>query len=100
MANACVKKEKNINLLEYNLGIYTMYWSCWGINYIKIEHKKLKVVMRNIILYVIIVVNFRWKSLCENKHILIKHTDNYHSINKDKKDPGYVICPVCFEDMK
>ena len=32
-------------------------------------------------------------------HPLIKHVDNYHSINKDKNDPWYVICPVCFNGM-
>ena len=88
-------------ILEYHLGIYTMCWSCGEIHDINIEHKKTKAGNPKYHFTCNNCGEFWVKNHCaEHKHTLIKHTDNYHSINKGKKDPWYVICPVCFEGMK
>lgn len=88
-------------ILEYHLGMYDMCWSCGEVDditkkdettaggYPKYHYKCNK------------CDEFWVKNHCRtpNQHKLIKHKNNYHTINKDKKDPWYVTCPICFNGI-
>lgn len=89
-------------ILEYHLGMYNMCWSCGEVEDIKVEEKK---TAGGYIKYHYTCNKcdeFWVKNHCRTpqQHKLIKHIDNYHYINKDKKDPWYVTCPICFNGME
>lgn len=88
-------------ILEYHFGMYDICWNCGEVEDIKKEQKRTQA--GNIKYhYTCNKCNDFWvKNHCREDihHPLIKHVDNYHSINKDKNDPWYVICPVCFNGM-
>lgn len=89
-------------ILEYHLNLYTMCWTCGEIHNIEVKDKR---TISGALKYHFTCNNCKefWvKNHCANRgenHTLLKHYDNYHSINKTEKDPWYVICPVCFEGM-
>ncbi|KPI55193.1 hypothetical protein KW94_04140 [Clostridioides difficile] len=88
-------------ILEYHLDMYDICWNCGEIEDIS---RKAKTTKGGNIKYYYTCNNcseFWVKNHCSNNlnHKLIKHIDNYHSIRKDKKDPWYVICPICFNGM-
>lgn len=88
-------------ILEYHFGMYDICWNCGEVEDIKKEKKQTK--GGNIKYhYTCNKCNEFWvKNHCHKDihHRLIKHVDNYHSVNKYKNDPWYVICPVCFNGM-
>lgn len=90
-------------ILEYHLGLYRMCWTCGEIHDINVEEKRTKGGKQKYHFTCNTCEEFWVKNHCAKKgenHTLVKHYDNYHSINKGKKDPWYVICPVCFDGME
>lgn len=89
-------------ILEYHLGMYNICWSCGEVEDINIEEKKTAGGYAKYHFTCNKCNEFWVKNHCRtpNQHKLIKHIDNYHSINRNKKDPWYVTCPVCFNGME
>lgn len=88
-------------ILEYHIGMYNICWSCGEVEAIYEETKK-TAGGNTKFHYKCNKCNEFWvKNHCctRDKHKLIKHIDNYHSINENKKDPWYVTCPICFNGM-
>lgn len=88
-------------ILEYHFGMYYICWNCGEVEDIKKEQKRTQAGKIKYH-YTCNKCNEFWvKNHCreDTDHRLIKHVDNYHSVNKDKNDPWYVICPECFNGM-
>ena len=89
-------------ILEYHLGMYNICWSCGEVEDIKVEEKKTAGGYTKYHFTCNKCNEFWVKNHCRTPsqhHKLIKHIDNYHSINENKKDPWYVTCPICFNGM-
>lgn len=88
-------------ILEYHLEMYNICWSCGEVEDINVKEKKTAGGYAKYHFTCNKCNEFWVKNHCRtpNQHKLIKHIDNYHSINRNKKDPWYVTCPVCFNGM-
>ena len=88
-------------IMEYHLELYNICWRCGEVEDIKVEDKKTAGGYTKYHFTCNKCNEFWVKNHCRTpeQHKLIKHVDNYHSINKNKKDPWYVTCPICFNGV-
>lgn len=88
-------------VLEYHLGLYFCCWNCGQtLQGDKKIDKQTKKTERGHEKYHYTCNNcgeFWVKNHClqDTNHPLIKHLNNYHSVDNNKNNPWYVICPSC-----
>jgi len=94
------KNIKSYYYEEFNLQGYYMCWECGEVKNVEIEAKETK---GGYLKYHCTCNNcneFWVKNHCcgQGHHKLIKHRNNYHLVNKEKKSPWYLICPECGDE--
>lgn len=85
---------------NFKLQGYHMCWQCGEVKNVEIEPKHTK---GGYLKYHCTCNNcneFWVKNHCcgQGHHKLIKHRNNYHLVNKEKKSPWYLICPECGDE--
>lgn len=92
-------KKFMLLILEYKLGYINVCWNCGEDKNIQVE-KALTKGKNEKIHYKCKECGEIWtENHCTNKerHVLIKHLDNYHEEQKGNK--WFVICPKCFDGL-